>query len=137
MRLRWLNLRLRKLALHNEALADRNWELKEAEERTRNLFESQGDLIVLRDAEGRITFANEAYCELAGRSRDKLIGTGFALTILEQGDVALNGNGTRIYDQKIAGPLGSRWIAWREGLVRSDAGQPAETQYVGRDVTDR
>ena len=61
MRLRWMRRKMRKLALHNEALVDRNWELKEAEERTRNLFESQGDLIVLRDAESRITFANEAY----------------------------------------------------------------------------
>ncbi len=137
MRMRFMRRKLRKVLLHNEALADRNWELKEAEERTRNLFESQGDLIVLRDAEGRITFANEAYCELAGQPRGTLIGSRFTLTVLEQGEVALNGNGTRIHDQKIATPLGPRWIAWREGLVRSDAGQPAETQYVGRDVTDR
>jgi PAS domain S-box-containing protein len=137
MRMRFMRRRLRKVLLHNEALADRNWELKEAEERTRHLFESQGDLIVLRDAEGRITFANEAYCELAGQPREALIGSRGALTVLEQGEVALNSHGTRIHDQKIAGSLGPRWIAWREGLVRSDAGQPAETQYVGRDVTDR
>jgi PAS domain S-box-containing protein len=137
MRLRWMRRRLRKVLLHNEALADRNWELKEAEERTRSLFESQGDLIVLRDAEGRITFANEAYCELADQPRSALIGSHFSLAILEQGDTAFDVNGTRIHDQKIAGPLGSRWIAWREGLVRSDAGQPAEMQSVGRDVTDR
>ena len=137
MQMRFMRRRLRKVLLHNEALADRNWELKEAEERTRNLFESQGDLIVLRDAEGRITFANEAYCELADQPRDRLIGSDFALTVLEQGETALNGNGTRIYDQKIATPLGPRWIAWREGLIRSDAGEPADTQYVGRDVTDR
>src|ERR1700679_2509546 len=52
MRLRWMRRRLRKVALHNETLADRNWELKEAEERARGLFESQGDLIVLRDPDG-------------------------------------------------------------------------------------
>ncbi len=57
--------------------------------------------------------------------------------MLEQGDTALEPNGTRIHDQKIASPLGPRWIAWREGLVRSDAGRPAEMQCVGRDVTDR
>src|SRR3954447_25145157 len=84
VRLRWIRKRLRKLALHNEALADRNWELKEAEERARSLFESQGDLIVLRDAEGRITYANDAYCALAEQSRAALIGSGFALEILEQ-----------------------------------------------------
>ncbi|MBU6462650.1 MAG: response regulator [Bradyrhizobium sp.] len=137
MRLRWVHRRLRKVALHNEALVDRNWELKEAEERARSLFEQQGDLIVLRDADGCITFANDAYCELAGRPQEALIGTAFALAVLEQGDSAIETKGTRVHDQKIAGPVGPRWIAWREGLVRSDAGQPAETQCVGRDVTDR
>jgi PAS domain S-box-containing protein len=136
-RLRMMRQKLRKIAMHNEAMADRNWELQEAEQRTRRLFESQGDLIVLRDTDGRITFANDAYCELAQTHRDALIGNPVRLTILEQGDVALESGGTRIHDQKVAGPLGPRWIAWREGLVRNDAGGPAELQCVGRDVTDR
>ena len=137
VRLRLMRKKMRKVALHNEALADRNWELQEAEQRARRLFESQGDLIVLRDAEGRITYANDAYCELAQMPRDALIGTRFALEVLEQGDTALEPNGTRVHDQQVAGPLGPRWIAWREGLVRNDAGGPAEMQSVGRDVTDR
>ncbi|NOJ39495.1 PAS domain-containing hybrid sensor histidine kinase/response regulator [Bradyrhizobium australiense] len=137
VRLRLLRKKMRKVALHNEALADRNWELQEAEQRSRRLFESQGDLIVLRDGEGRITYANDAYCELAQMPRDALIGSRFALTVLEQGDTALEPSGTRVHDQRIEGPLGPRWIAWREGLVRNDAGGPAEMQSVGRDVTDR
>ncbi len=137
IRLRLMRKKLRKIALHNEAMADRNWELQEAEQRARSLFESQGDLIVLRDAAGAITFVNDAYCELARQPRSALIGSCFAFTVLEQGETALDPDGTRIHDQKIAGPLGPRWIAWREGLVRSDAGRPAEMQCVGRDVTDR
>jgi PAS domain S-box-containing protein len=137
IRLRWMSRRLRKIALHNEALADRNWELKEAEERARSLFESQADLIVLRDPDGCITFVNDAYCELAQQPRSALIGSRFSLDILEQGETAFETSGTRIHDQKIATPLGPRWIAWREGLVRTDAGQPADLQCVGRDVTDR
>ena len=136
-RLRWMRKKLRKITLHNEALADRNWELQEAEQRARSLFESQGDLIVLRDAAGAITFVNDAYCELAGQPRSALAGSRFAFTVLEQGESALDPDGTRIHDQKIAGPLEPRWIAWREGLVRSDAGRAAEMQCVGRDVTDR
>src|ERR1700689_2460153 len=89
IRLRWMRKRMRKIALHNEALADRNWELKEAEERIRSLFESQGDLIVLRDAAGLITFVNDAYCELAQQPRSALIGSHFSLDILEQGDTAI------------------------------------------------
>jgi PAS domain S-box-containing protein len=137
VRLRFLRKRLHKVALRNEMLDDRNWELKEAEERARSLFESQGDLIVLRDSEGRITFVNDAYCELAGRPRSALIGSRFALDVLEQGDIAIESDGTRIHDQKVATPLGPRWIAWREGLVRSEPGAPSEMQCVGRDVTDR
>ena len=137
IRLRLQRKKLHKIVLHNEALADRNWELQEAAERARSLFEQQGDLIVMRDARGHITFANDAYCQMAEKPREALVGTRFNFEVLEQGDSAIESNGTRIHDQKIATRLGPKWIAWREGLVRSDAGQPAELQCVGRDVTDR
>jgi signal transduction histidine kinase/DNA-binding response OmpR family regulator len=137
MRLRFMARRLRLLAAHNESLVDRNWELKEAEEHARSLFEAQGDLIVIRDAHGRISFVNDAYCALAERLREDLVGSRFTLSVLEQGAPATEPNGTSIHDQKIVTALGPRWIAWREGLVRIDAGQPAELQCVGRDVTDR
>jgi PAS domain S-box-containing protein len=137
VRQRLLRRKYRKVALHNEALADRNWELQEAEERARSLFESQGDLIVMRDAEGAITFANDAYCDMAEQPREALIGGRFTFEVLEQGDAAIEPNGTKVHDQKIASALGPRWIAWREALIRADAGRPAELQCVGRDVTDR
>jgi PAS domain S-box-containing protein len=137
IRLRLMRKKLRTIASHNEAMADRNWELQEAEQRVSDLFEAQGDLIVLRDLEGRITYANDAYCKLARVPRDDLIGSTAALKVLEQGNTALESNGTRVYDQRIEGSPGPRWIAWREGLVRNDAGRPAEMQSVGRDVTDR
>jgi PAS domain S-box-containing protein len=137
IRIRLMRKKMHKIVLHNEALADRNWELQEAAERARSLFEQQGDLIVMRDARGHITFANDAYCQMAEKPREALIGTRFNFEVLEQGDSAIESNGTRIHDQKIATRLGPKWIGWREGLVRSDAGQPAELQCVGRDVTDR
>jgi PAS domain S-box-containing protein len=137
MRLRLLRRKMRKIAMHNEALVDRNWELKEAEERARSLFESQSDLIVLRDGEGIITFVNDAYCELAQKKRPELIGSRFQFNVLEQGESAIESKGTRVHDQKIETAWGARWIAWREALVRFDADAPAELQCVGRDVTDR
>src|SRR5262245_28229229 len=92
VRLRLLRKKMRKIALHNEALIDRNWELQEAEGRARSLFESQGDLIVMRGAAGRITFANDAYCAMAEQPREALIGSRFSFEILEQGDSALETN---------------------------------------------
>jgi hypothetical protein len=44
MKLRFMARRLRLLAAHNESLVDRNWELQEAEQHARHLFEAQGDL---------------------------------------------------------------------------------------------
>jgi len=60
----------------------------------------------------------------------------FAFQVLEQGDSARDPNGTRIHDQQIASRF-ARNDRLARGLVRSDAGQPAELQCVGRDVTDR
>ncbi len=137
MRFRWLRRQVRKIAAQNEALADRNWELKDSEERARYLFETQGDFVVRRDSDDRITFVNDAWCELAGRPRERLIGSGFQLEVLEQGPTSMDAHGTRAHDQQVASALGPRWIAWHENLVRLDANSPAESQCVGRDVTDR
>lgn len=126
---------LRALEQRAEELADNNWEMKEAEERARGFLEAQGDLIVRRGSDGHITYANDAYCALAGTSRAELAGRAHHFEILEQGETATLPDGTRVHDQKIAGPLGARWIAWRDVVLR--IGGKAEIQSVGRDVTDR
>ncbi len=133
MRFRWLRRQVRNIRAQNEALADRNWELKDAEERARHLFEAQGDFVIRRKGDGTISFVNDAYCQLAGRSRDELVGSRFQLETVEQGPIAMEADGTRVHDQKI----GQRWVGWRESLIRLDANSPAELQCVGRDVTDR
>jgi PAS domain S-box-containing protein len=136
LRNRLLKRAVRNLAQHNEALADRNWELKETADRARSLFEAQSDLIVVRDRDGLIVDANEVFAAFAGRSRAELVGTPFALTIVAQSAVIDAPDGTRAFDQQIATNAGLRWIAWREAMVRSDAGPP-DWQCVGRDITDR
>ncbi len=134
-RIRLIRAELRDLGRQVEDLADRNWELKEAEERARSLLEAQGDLIVRRDVDNRITYANDAYCALGARSRAELIGSPFTPAVLEQGETVLQDDGTRVHDQKIATAGAPRWIAWREVVVRT--GAHTEVQSVGRDVTGR
>ena len=126
---------LRELEARIEDLSDRNWELREAEERARSLLESQGDLIVRRDASSRITYANDAFCALVGKQRAALIGKNLELPVLERGALGVLADGTRVHDQKIACGASARWIAWREVAVRTEQG--SEVQGVGRDVTDR
>jgi PAS domain S-box-containing protein len=134
-RVRQMKAELRDLEARLEQAADRNWEIREGQERARSFFEAQGDVIVRRDAQGAITYANDAFCTLAGRDRPSLLGTMFALAAETQSEPRLLPDGTRVYDQKIATAQGPRWIAWHEVTVRGDAG--SEMQSVGRDVTDR
>jgi signal transduction histidine kinase/DNA-binding response OmpR family regulator len=134
-RLRQMKGELRDLAVRLDEAADRNWEIREAQERTASFLEAQDDVIVRRGDDGAITYANDAYCGLAGRGREHLLRTNFTLSVLEQGDATVMADGARAYDQKIATPDGARWIAWREVTVRTDGAN--EMQSVGRDVTER
>ncbi|MEN3346680.1 MAG: hypothetical protein V7632_315 [Bradyrhizobium sp.] len=127
----------RQLRERIDDLSDENWELRESEERAKSFLEAQGDVIIRRDGEGRVSYVNDAFCALAGRTRETLLGTRFELAVIEQGETAVLADGTRSHDQKIAASDGERWIAWREVVVRTAAESGAEVQSVGRDVTDR
>jgi PAS domain S-box-containing protein len=134
-RIRQMKAELRDLETRLDEAADRNWEIREAKERTTSFFEAQDDVIVRRDGAGAITYVNDAYCALAGRPREDLLKTDFALPVLEQSETSIRADGARAHDQKIAAADGARWIAWREVTVRADG--DSEMQSVGRDVTDR
>ncbi|NVO14350.1 MAG: response regulator [Rhodoplanes sp.] len=132
---RLLRQEVGRLEERNEELADVQWELRESEERARSFIELQGDLIVRRAGDGRVTFVNDAFCTLVRLPRDDLLERGYTPLLLEQGAVTVLDDGTRVYDQRIAAADGPRWIAWREVVVRT--ARDTETQSVGRDVTDR
>ena len=117
-------------------MSDDNWELRELGERARSLLEAQGDLIVRRDSSGRVTYANDAFCALAGLSRADMIGAAAEVPIVAQGPFTVLADGTRVHDQNIVCGTTARWIAWREVMVRGGTGR-TEIQGVGRDVTDR
>src|SRR5208283_5118365 len=85
-RIRQMKTELRDLEARLDEAADRNWEIREAQERTSSFFEAQGDVIVRRDGNGAITYANDAFCALAGRPREDLLATAIALPVAEKGD---------------------------------------------------
>ncbi len=134
-RIQQMKRELRGLETRLDEAADRNWEINEAQERAKSFFEAQDDVIVRRDSDGAITYANDAFCALAGRSRPELLATDFALPVEEQSDIAVLPDGTRAYDQRVAAAGGARWIAWREVAVRAEGVR--ETQSVGRDISHR
>jgi PAS domain-containing protein len=107
-RIRQMKIELRDMEPRLDEAADRNWEISEAQERTKSFFETQGDVIVRRGNTGVITYANDAFRALAGRAREDILATAFALPVEEQGETTSLADGTRIYDQKIAAPAGAR-----------------------------
>ncbi|AMN38736.1 ATP-binding protein [Rhodoplanes sp. Z2-YC6860] len=132
-----LRVELQSAKARCEALADGIWELKEAEARATSLLEAQGDVIVRRDKDGRITYANDAYCTLAGETREALLGSTAGLKSIQQGRSNVLPDGTHLHDQQVMTPAGPRWLAWRDVVVWAEQAESAEVQSVGRDVTDR
>ena len=132
-----LHAEIARLQSKLELSADRQWEFHETEERVKSLLEAQGDIIVRRKASGTITYANDAFCSLMGRSRQELVGKGAELDVLRVGDATVLADGTRAFDQEVATPTEPRWISWHEVSIRPEGGADTETQSVGRDVTVR
>lgn len=114
-----------------ERLYDIQWQISDSARRYRDLLDAQAGLIVHRDSEGRIVFANRAYltafgfseCELTGRRHDPhVLSTepGPAARVIEE-------------TETVNGP---RWIEWEETVCGVTPDGLTEMQQTGRDVTD-
>ena len=117
--------------------------LQESEKRYRGLIESQQDLIVRVDNEGRFTFVNDAYCEKFGKTRQELIGRTF-MPLVHEADRASTLDSMKALDvppyrayveQRAMTAEGWRWLAWEDYAIRDEKGQTVEIQAVGRDIT--
>ncbi len=122
-----------------EQLRDMQWVLRENEARYRNLLDTQADIIVRRQADGRISFANTAFCRTFGIDAEHSIGTIFEPVVLDReqpaspaGDIA----SARRFSELVETLAGPRWFAWEEHRVPAIDGRLLDAQLIGRDVTD-
>lgn len=116
-----------------EALEDRRWILSDSEARYRDLLDRQTAAIVRRDLDGRIKFANPAYCATFGVAREAILETTFAPRLIEDRQMPVGRQGDLL--QKLATADGPRWFSWSVQDVPELPGGKPERQYVGRDVT--
>jgi two-component system, sensor histidine kinase and response regulator len=123
-----------------EELKDLQWQIRESETRYRDMLDSQADVILRRDAEGRLTFVNQAFCRVFGRDRDSVMGQPFRPRFLAGDDpspLVPDGSAHRQkYVQQIDTAAGPRWFEWVEHAVPASGDAPPEVQCVARDVTD-
>ncbi|HSL90790.1 MAG TPA: PAS domain S-box protein, partial [Ignavibacteriaceae bacterium] len=120
-------------------------QIKESEEKYRILVENQTDLIVKTDAEGRIMFANTAYCQLFGFTEDELIGSAYTPLVHEL-DIPIVQEAVKAlfvapyscsYEERAKTKIGWRWIEWEAKSVLNKKGTIVELIGAGRDITSR
>jgi PAS domain S-box-containing protein len=119
-----------------ERLHDRIWRISESEDRYRALVAATTEVIVQRDARGRITYANDDYARLFGRPAIDLLGAQIDLEILERSEVEVGEDGVRRMEAQIRSVDGQvRWFAFVEMPVAH--GDAMHWLRAGRDVTAR
>nr|HMN87592.1 ATP-binding protein [Bauldia sp.] len=130
----------RALARRLEDVADQAWELHEGEERYRSLIDAQGDLVVLRDAGGRVTFVNPAFTAAFGLALADLAGRPLALRPTAEGRTeagpARSGDVTA-RDLRFETAAGPRWFSWVDIRIRDANGALGPLYSVARDITGR
>ncbi|MEQ1755932.1 MAG: response regulator [Micropepsaceae bacterium] len=126
------------------ALQQRHRDLQASELRYRGLVEQQGDVILRRLPDGRLSFANDSFCRTFGTSRERSLGRPFAPAFHPEAKseippaLSAQVSSHRIrYDQCIQTANGWLWFAWEDYIIRNESGQVTEVQSIGRDITEQ
>lgn len=124
-----------------ETLADRMWEMQESEERFRGLIDALGDLVVHRDRDGHIVYANKVFASLVGTDQRDLAGRTLADLGIDVGvvpDAAFSDHEClSSTDVSIRTPNGPRWFSWIELSVRDKDSGAVSHRAIARDITAR
>lgn len=114
-----------------ERLHDLQWQIADSASRYRELLDAHAGLIVRRDAEARVIFANRAYLAAFGLGEADIAGR-----VHEPRVTAVEpGRGSSVVEQ-VETVTGPRWIAWEESVCGPALTSAFETQRTGRDVTE-
>ncbi len=138
-----LALLKRELESTVSTLQNRNQEIELSERRYRTLVDQQGNIILRKSPEGRLTLVNDAFCRTFGVKREESLGRVFAPRLhpderSEPAKLATGGmeETDPKYTQCIQTAMGWRWIAWEDQAIWDERGRLSEIQSVGRDVTE-
>ncbi|MBD2683596.1 MULTISPECIES: PAS domain S-box protein [Nostoc] len=120
--------------------------LRQSENLYRQLVESQTDIIIRIDLQGRVTFANAAACQTFGWKQDEFRGqpifefvhpddlpqTRENITNLISGSYSLTTAERRVFTVN-----GIRWFQLKSIGIKDEKGEIVEIQGVGRDITEQ
>jgi len=124
-----------------ETLADRMWEMQESEERFHGLIDALGDLVVHRDRDGHIVYANKVFADLVETDPRDLAGKTLAELGIDVGvvpDAAFSDHEClSSTDVAIRAKGNPRWFSWIELSVRDGESGAVSHRAIARDITAR
>ncbi len=127
-------------------LVEKNDELRNSKERYRSVIQDHLEFIIRWRHDGVRTFVNDSYCKYLNAPSDKLIGTSFLSSILEDDQELLRQklsavtveNPVVAHEHRITRPEGRTvWEHWKHRALFNDQRELVEFQSVGCDVTER
>ncbi len=126
---------------HVEELADRVSQMEEAEQRFYGLLETLGDLVIHRDGEGRILYANRIFAELIESEPGDIFGKtlhqlGIDISPMSADELA-EGERLSSIDVAIHTRSGLRWFSWTEISRRDRESGVVSHWAIARDITAR
>jgi PAS domain S-box-containing protein len=125
-----------------ESLNDLQWAVREREARYRDLLDHQGDVILRRHGNGRLSFVNDPFCLAFGLKRDTALGEIFSLPVVGQDATGPElqlapGERRRSRVLELATASGPRWFVWEDFAITDERGNLSEIQSVGHDITEQ
>jgi PAS domain S-box-containing protein len=125
------------------ALRNRNMEIEASERRYRNLVDQQGNIIMRKSPDGRLTLVNDAFCRMFGVRREAALRRVFVPKLHPTepsqpprlSEAGIEGSAQK-YTQCIQTAEGWRWISWEDHEIWDEQGRLSEIQSAGRDVTE-
>lgn len=132
--------RIRRLMQRCEELEDRAWELRESDERNASILSALGDIVVRRDADDAVVYANAAAANAFGADRAPVIGEPLRLPVIGDGDKSqekASEQGIAFGDLHLQTVDGPRWFSRLDVSVRDTISDQPLIQTVLRDVTER
>lgn len=135
-----LDLEVQSLRWQREELEDRLWEMKESDERHRDVLDTLGDVIIRRREHGEVTYVNDAASRKFPAGARPEMGKPLDLSIDAAERPAADGHRRdpgRFADVQLATIEGLRWFSRVDVPVRDPSDGSPLIQTILRDVTAR
>ena len=121
-----------------EQIEDMRWQLRDNNERLRELLDAQDDVIMRHDSRGQLTFVNQAFCNALNIEAAGVLGTDFHPAPTVSGASAGGSSGIGKASKSLLQTAnGPRWFFWRTSAIPSPSGLSLDSLTIGRDITDQ